>query len=479
MPSHPSYAAVSPGGLRNHAKKPYGHSFVPRGDGGSGPPTHTMGFVRQKKEALRVKHDSLGRSDSKLSAGREASIPLADGTRPPSKGARGNLAGLTNMLMDPISILLLAWPLGCVSYLHEWGDIPTFWLNFIAMVPLAKLLGDATEELAAGLKNDTVGGLLNATFGNAVEMILTVQTLRAGEISVVKGTLLGSILSNLLLVLGMSFFVGGLTPVAGTRIGKEQKFSTQAALTNMTMLLLACSAFAMPAVFFSHDEINSEYDSSEMSELDTFAAGSTPRLLQISRWCSIYILVAYVAFLFFQLYTHVDVFKGGEEDEDEDEEAQLSPLAAVTLLFVTTCFVAASSEFLVGSIDGLVESWGLGKAFIGIILLPIVGNACEHAGAVRMAMYDKVDITIGIAVGSSTQIALFVVPFAVLVGWAVDQPMDLDLGALNTTIMMMAVLITFSVVSDGSTNWLEGFMLMIAYVVVATLFWFLPESHAL
>merc|ERR1712228_1142148 len=172
---------------------------------------------------------------------------------------------------------------------------------------------------------------------------------------------------------------------------------------------------------------------------------------------------------------------GGEgregEEEEEEEEAQLSTPVAVALLFITTCFVAASSEFLVDSIDGLVDSWGLGKAFIGVILLPIVGNACEHAGAVRMAMNDKVDITIGIAIGSSTQIALFVVPFAVIVGWAIDQPMDLDLGALYTTIMMMAVLITFSVVSDGSTNWLEGFMLMIAYFVVATLFWFLPENH--
>jgi len=276
----------------------------------------------------------------------------------------------------------------------------------------------------------------------------------------------------------MSFFVGGLTPSKGSRIGKEQTFSTQAALTNMTMLLLACSAFAFPAVFFSQDEIGREYMESQISELGTFAAGSTPRLLQISRWCSVYILAAYVAFLFFQLYTHADVFKGGSDDEEEEEEdAQLSPTVAVGLLFVTTCLVAASSEFLVDSIDGLVDSWGLGKGFIGVILLPIVGNACEHAGAVRMAVYDKMDITIGIAVGSSTQIALFVVPFAVIVGWAIDQPMDLDLGALHTTIMMMAVLITFSVVSDGTTNWLEGFMLMIAYLVVATLFWFLPENN--
>jgi len=434
-----------------------------------------MSLVQSKKEALKVKHSSAASGTSSTDLLTPKASPL--GLRAPKAAPPGNLAGLRNLLWDPISLLLVAWPLGCLAHFHDWGDIPEFWLNFLAMVPLAKILGDATEELAAGLKNDTLGGLLNATFGNAVEMILTVQTLRAGQIGVVKGTLLGSILSNLLLVLGMSFFVGGLTPSKGSRIGKEQTFSTQAALTNVTMLLLACSAFAFPAVFFSQDEIGREYMESQMSELGTFAGGSTPRLLQISRWCSVYILAAYVAFLVFQLYTHADVFRGGSGDDEEEEEAQLSPAVAVALLFVTTCLVAASSEFLVDSIDGLVDSWGLSKAFIGVILLPIVGNACEHAGAVRMAVYDKMDITIGIAVGSSTQIALFVVPFAVIVGWVIDQPMDLDLGALHTTIMMMAVLITFSVVSDGAANWLEGFMLMIAYFVVATLFWFLPENH--
>jgi len=470
-----TYAAVSRGGLRNKAYG--GRSFALAG-GAPEPPLCTMSLVQTKKEALKVKHSSAvsGSSSSDLLG---AASPL--GLRTPRAAPRGSLAGLGNLLWDPISLLLVAWPLGCLAHFHDWGDIPEFWLNFLAMVPLAKILGDATEELAAGLKNDTLGGLLNATFGNAVEMILTVQSLRAGQIGVVKGTLLGSIISNLLLVLGMSFFVGGLTPSkGGSRIGKEQTFSTQAALTNMTMLLLACSAFAFPAVFFSHDEIDKEYWEAQISELGTFAAGSTPRLLQISRWCSVYILAAYVAFLVFQLYTHADVFKGSsgdDDEEEEEEEAQLSPAVAVALLSITTCLVAASSEFLVDSIDGLVDSWGLGKAFIGVILLPIVGNACEHAGAVRMAIYDKMDITISIAVGSSTQIALFVVPFAVIVGWAIDQPMDLDLGALNTTIMMMAVLITFSVVSDGSTNWLEGFMLMIAYLVVATLFWFLPENH--
>jgi len=370
------------------------------------------------------------------------------------------------VILDPVCILLLAWPVGLASYMLEWGDAWTFSLNFLAMIPLAKILGDATEELAAGLNNDTVGGLLNATFGNAVEMILTVSTLRAGQLDVVKGTLLGSILSNLLLVLGMSFFAGGLTRFEGKILGKEQRFSEEAALTNMTMLFLATSAFALPTVLFSADCMD-QFPADERHEI----------ILKVSRWCSIYILFAYAAFLLFQLYTHVDVFKGEEEDDDDGEEhASLTPRCATLLLFCTTCLVATSSEWLVRSIDGLVEDWGVGKCFIGIILLPIVGNACEHVGAIRMAVAEKVDITVGIAIGSSTQVALFVVPFSVVVGWAIGQPMDLAFGSMNTTVLIFAVLIAFSIITDGASNWLEGFMLMVAYAVVATLFWFVPED---
>jgi hypothetical protein len=182
-----TYAAVSPGGLRNKARG--GRSIAMVGEAPE-PPLHTMSLVQTKKEALKVKHSNatLGRSSSDLLG--PSATPL--GGRTPSRAPPGNLAGLRNLLWDPISLLLVAWPLGCLAHFHDWGDIPEFWLNFIAMVPLAKILGDATEELAAGLKNDTLGGLLNATFGNAVEMILTVQTLRAGQIGVVKGTLLGS-----------------------------------------------------------------------------------------------------------------------------------------------------------------------------------------------------------------------------------------------------------------------------------------------
>mmetsp|Transcript_17153 Transcript_17153/g.36849 ORF Transcript_17153/g.36849 Transcript_17153/m.36849 type:complete len:450 (+) Transcript_17153:267-1616(+) len=415
-------------------------------------------LVQQKKELLRLKH----RNAVSLGGGDSDRIRVATKEGEVHTAFEGNWTGLRNLLLDPICVLLVFWPVGFLAYRNSWGDGATFAFNFVAMIPLAKLLGDATEELAAGLKSDVIGGLLNATFGNAVEMILTVQTLRAGELDVVKGTLLGSVLSNLLLVLGMSFFAGGLMPVKGQVRGKEQSFSKEAALTNMTMLFLASSTFALPTVLFSSDIM--ERYSPEEKEVVT---------LKVSRWCSLYILSAYIAFLLFQLFTHVDVFKG-EDGDDEEGGASITPLFATGMLFVTTCLVACSSEWLVDSIDGLVDDWGISKAFIGIILLPIVGNACEHVGAIRMAISEKVDITIGIAVGSSTQVALFVVPFSVVMGWFLTQPMDLAFGAMDTTVMVFAVLIAFSIISDGSSNWLEGFMLMVAYAVVATLFWFVP-----
>jgi len=396
----------------------------------------------------------------------------------------GNWQTLMRIVVcDPINLLLLALPVACASHVLEWDAPFTFWLSFLAMIPLAKILGDATEELAEGLRNETLGGLLNATFGNAVEMILTVQNLRENKLQTVRDSLLGSILSNLLLVLGMSFCLGGLTRGPdGKILGKEQLFSKEAALTNMTMLLLATAAFSLPTVFFAnqrqaaleHGLIDHEDPHIDSSDSDI--------VLKISRYCSIYLLMAYIAFLVFQLFTHREVFQSPEEDEVEDDAnggaSHLSPAFALGLLFVTTVLVTLASDWLVKSINGLIDKGQFGGRFVGMILLPIVGNACEHAGAVRMAMAEKVDITIGIAVGSSTQIALFVTPFSVILGWIIGREMDLNFGSMDITVMVFSVLVSFSIMTDGASNWLEGFMLMVAYAVVATLFWFATDEVA-
>lgn len=415
-----------------------------------------------------------------------------------------NVAGMQSILNHPFSLLLVAFPMGIASSLYGWNANLTFWLNFAALIPLAKILGDATEELDAGLHSEVISGLLNATFGNAVEMIITVQTLRAGLMDVVKSTLLGSVLSNLLLVLGMSFFFGGILELGNTRkeeaaapgaalldvsftesnpgcepllqssstrelddskgftlvTEKEQTFIVNSALVSVTMLLVSCLSFALPTIFAQ-------------------GFGNEETVLSISRTAAWIVGLSYFAYLFFQLITHRKMLSNeeGGEDEDEDDEG-LTVTCSIGLLAATTVLVSISSELLVNCIEEVVERSRISECFIGIILLPIVGNACEHAAAVRFAVQNKPGLSISIAVGSSVQVALFVVPFAVLMGMAIGQPMTLDFGILNTTVLVICVLVVMSIVVDGRSNWLEGYMLCSAYALIAVMYWHVEKFNA-
>jgi Ca2+:H+ antiporter len=366
----------------------------------------------------------------------------------PASGCARECQGLAGILCTPLNILLVAVPLGIISPSQEWGCLATFLLNFTAIVPLAGILGGATEALAAHT-GQMIGGLLNATFGNAVEMIVTINAIKAGLIRVVQGSLLGSILSNLLLVLGMAFFAAGLKM-------KESSFNIIGASTNMTCLTLASIALALPTIYSHLPETEFE------------------DMVQISRVSSVVIAVVYLLFLWFQLVTHADIF-GGEEEE-ETEQATMSAGTAVLLLLAATLTVAVCSEYLVDSIEGVSEDYGLPKAFIGVILLPIVGNAAEHATAVTCAAKGKMDLSLGVAVGSSTQIALFVVPFSVIVGWAYDVPMSLDFRIFDSSCLLLSILLAQSILSDGCSNWLEGAMLMATYLLIAIICWYIPSE---
>lgn len=441
-------------------------------------------------------------------AGGSRSTRYLKGTSAP-KPPNVDGTGLLAILWHPLNLLLLCIPFGIISHQRGWPDMWTFWLNFFAMIPLAKILGDVTEELAAGLRNDMLAGLLNATFGNAVEMVITVQTLRQGLFEVVKATLLGSVLSNVLLVLGMSFFCGGIVNMRGKAASrpaaraetasparkpskengvanpaegeysafvsekddgpafvaeKVQHFHVLGALVNTSMLLLSCLSFSLVTVFRT------------ITHADGIKYMETT-MLPVSRICSLIIISAYVAYIVFQLGTHREALGACEEDNDElEEEPVLSVGMATGILFGTTVVVAYITELLVDAIEGVTQNSGMGEHFIGIILLPIIGNACEHAAAVRFAMQDKPGLSIGIAVGSSTQIALFVVPFSVIAGWIIHQPMDLNFGALNTTVMTLSVIVVLSMVVDGQSNWLQGYLLCAAYAVIAVLYWYLPNN---
>mmetsp|Transcript_6843 Transcript_6843/g.19513 ORF Transcript_6843/g.19513 Transcript_6843/m.19513 type:complete len:527 (-) Transcript_6843:197-1777(-) len=422
-----------------------------------------------------------------------------------------DLVGLKAILLHPFCVPLVCVPLGIASGLLEWGPRLTFWFNFLALIPLAKILGDATEELAASLRNDTLSGLLNATFGNAVEMIVSVQSIRAGLISVVKASLLGSVLSNILLVLGSSFFLGGWTlnklehgryhsfsgdnyRKAHIGLEKEQKFPLKAALISLGMLLFACMTIVLPTLF------------------DSLPTNDRKSVLIVSRIGSWITMSSYIAYLFFQLLTHkftlaeeekmevvatpcrsmdsrphapldpdgahslVAESNNESEDDDDDASPSLHAWVALALMAASTVVVALNSEFLVGSIQDAATGAGIPIGFVGVILLPLAGNACEHASALRFCMRDRPGLAIGIAVGSSTQVAMLVIPFSVLVAQAVGQPLDLDFGILNVAVLTFSVLVVFVLLIDGRSNWFKGYVLVAMYVFIAALYLYIPPS---
>jgi len=374
--------------------------------------------------------------------------PNVTNEKPPPQGfAAKNCSAIWAILCVPLNVMLVCAPLGIVAGLQEWSSLSTFLLNFMAIVPLAGILGASTEALSMHT-GQMIGGLLNATFGNAVEMIVTINAINAGLVSVVQDSLIGSILSNLLLVLGMAFIASGF-------VNKESSFNVTGAAANITCLVLASMSLTLPSCY-------------------SYIPGTTElAVVELSRICAVVLAFVYIMFLVFQLRTHAELFVG---EEEEEEEADMAASVAICMLFACTCCVAYCSEFLVDSIEGVSEQYGLPKAFIGMILLPIVGNAAEHTTAVTAAYKGKMDLALGVAVGSSTQIALFVVPFSVIVGWVVDVPMSLDFQIFSTTVFLLSTFIASSVLGDGAANWFEGSMLVASYCIVAIITWFIPDQ---
>jgi Ca2+:H+ antiporter len=362
-------------------------------------------------------------------------------------------------------------PIGIAMGATHQNDTVVFVLNFLAIIPLAKLLGDATEELALHT-SESVGGLLNATFGNAVEIIISIFALKAGLIRVVQSSLVGSILSNLLLVLGMCFFAGGI-------YHSELKFSQNAAQTSIGILFIAVLGVMMPAALkaqlteeeagFKADQLLNLTNVTGYTEWEHSLPVET-RLLILSRGTSIVMLIIYGLFLFFQLKTHSKYYLNTGGEEEEEEKNMTWPMALVFLAGITVT-VAVCSEYLVDSIDGITHAWGISETFAGMILLPIVGNAAEHLTAVTVSIKNKMDLAIGVAVGSSQQIAMMVTPLMVLLGWIMGQNMSLYFEVFETAVLFMAVILVFALLNDGSSNWLEGSMLIGVYLILGIAFY--------
>mmetsp|Transcript_2253 Transcript_2253/g.4970 ORF Transcript_2253/g.4970 Transcript_2253/m.4970 type:complete len:507 (-) Transcript_2253:311-1831(-) len=369
----------------------------------------------------------------------------------------------------PISYLLVFTPFALASHFLDWDPQWVFWLNFLTMIPLASILGDFTEE-AALHTNDVVGGLLNASFGNAVEVVVAIQALLQNEIRVVQASMIGSIFSNLLLVLGMCFFFGGLNY-------KEQSFHSTHVISAMGLLALSSIAMVLPTPFAEYYEVEDA------------------NVLAISRASACFLMISYLMLVYFQLFTHSEVgnnkeeaitpaagaiAKEGEDTEEdteedtdeEDEEPTISMKMALFGLGLTTALVTIFSDYLVESIDGFCTASGISRTFVGLIILPIVGNAVEHITAVSVAMKNKMDLALGVALGSSTQIALFVVPVTVIFGWVADKPMTLNFPPYEISLYILSVFTVSVCLQSGKSNWLLGFVLVMTYVMVAIGFWF-------
>ncbi|HYQ12601.1 MAG TPA: calcium/proton exchanger [Solirubrobacterales bacterium] len=330
-----------------------------------------------------------------------------------------------------------------------------FVCSALGIVPTAALMGRATEELAAR-SGPGIGGLLNVTFGNAPELIIALFALGHGLHEVVKASLIGSILGNLLLVMGASMLVGGL--------GRErQRFNSTAASVQTSMLLLAAVAMVMPAVFqLVHG------DGLPRVGVEMVSFGSTIELL--SGLVAGVLIATYVAGLVFSLKTHRDLFNPEYEDE---ETWGWSPRMSIAMLAVAGVAVGVMSEILVGSISAASQSLGLSEFFIGIIVVAIVGNAAEHWVAVLVARKDKMDLSVNIAIGSSAQVALFVTPVLVLAGYFIGPgPLPLVFNGYELSALLFAVLIASYVSHEGESTWFEGVQLLAVYLVMAVVFAF-------
>ena len=328
-----------------------------------------------------------------------------------------------------------------------------FFSAAIALIPIASLIVHATEHIAVRT-GDAVGGLLNATFGNAPELIIGLVALRAGYLDMVRASLIGAILANLLLALGISFLLGGIRY-------HDQRFNPMAARTYSTMMLLAAVSMGVPSAF-------SRYFAPE-------GVVRQEQLLNIG--IAVMLLIAYGLYLWFSLKTHPGTFSSVDSEEEAHHEGKLwSVPRAVGSLIAASVLAAWMSEILVGAAEGTGKALGMSPTFIGIVLIAIVGGAAESGSAVAMARKNKMDLTVGIALGSSIQIALFAAPVLVLASYFVaPQPLDLSFRRSEVGSLFLGVTIGTIVCGDGQSNWFKGVQLITVYSIIALMFFFIPD----
>jgi len=359
-----------------------------------------------------------------------------------------------NALRTPINWLLIFIPITVV--LDHVGGVSApviFFSASLAIVPIAAMIVRATEQLATRT-GDAVGGLLNATFGNAPELIIALVALKAGYLDMVRASLVGAILANLLLALGAAFLLGGLR-------FHEQRFSSTAARAYSTMMFLAAISMTVPSAFSR-----------------VFAPESVIRQKQILNIAiAVLLLIVYGLYVLYSLKTHSSAFASVESEAPvEHSEEHWGLPRAIGSLLAASVFAAWMSEILVGAAEATGKSLGMSQVFLGIVFIAIVGGAAESGSAIAMGRKNKMDLSIGIALGSCIQIALFVAPLLVLASYFIaPQPLDLAFGRAEIGSLFMAVLIGAMVSGDGQSNWFKGVQLMTVYAIIAMMFYLIPE----
>lgn len=349
--------------------------------------------------------------------------------------------------MKYLYILLLLVPVAVAAELLHWSPTLVFLFSALAILPLSAVLGHATEELA-GHTGPTIGGLLNATMGNLAELIIAALALRAGLLDLVKASITGSILGNLLLVLGASLFAGGLKH-------RTQRFNPHLAGMSVALLIIAVMGLVVPAVFHA-------------AHPDPLRVAT----VRMSEWVSAFLLIGYGLSLLYSMGTHRAVFGEGGDIAVGEKQPDWSLTKSIVVLVAAAGVIGVLSEFLVGATEATVANLGLSEIFVGLVVIPIIGNAAEHSSAVLMAMKNRMDLAVTIAVGSSNQVALLIAPILVFLGVAFGQPMDLAFTMMEVVAVALAVAVASSLVRDAETNWLEGAFLLIAYAILAVAFFF-------
>ncbi|KAM3552698.1 hypothetical protein MY1884_007068 [Beauveria asiatica] len=351
------------------------------------------------------------------------------------------------------NILLICLPLGL--YGTGWGfpGWAVFVLNFLAMLPLASILTFSTEQLAA-IVGSVAGGLINATFGNAVEMIVGISALKEGEIGIVQSSMIGSILSSILLILGSAFYLAGQDK-------QTVHINVDVAGILTSLMVISCTSLILPSALRAGDLVTESADGS-----------TADYILTLSRSTSVILLIFYILYVYFQSVTHADLFA----EEESDQGKKLHAVSSCAVLILATLGIASSSDALVDSIDGVVEALGISRSFIGLIIVPIVGNAGCFVGTVQWSQTARINLAISVIVGATLQISLFVTPFLVIVGWIIGRDMSLQFDTFETIVLTMSTLVVSCLVRGGKTNYFEGMLLVATYTIIGVAFFVHPDD---